>query len=202
MKIFIFKNLEKLRLWTLKWADSKHSALALFALAFAESSFFPIPPDFLLIAILLGNKGRRWVFHSFLTTLFSVLGGIFGYIIGLFFFETLGLFLINTYNLQNEMALVGEYYEANAFLAVFTAAFTPIPYKVFTIAGGFFKISIWQMILASILGRGLRFFGIGFIFNRFGERLGGLIFKYFNVITLVAVLVAVAIYVYFKFFNF
>ena len=202
MKEILFKTKTSVRDWTVKHAEGPNARFWLSAVSFAESSFFPIPPDFLLIAILLGNKGRRWVLHSFLTTLFSVLGGIFGYIIGLFFFETLGLFLINTYNLQNEMALVGEYYEANAFLAVFTAAFTPIPYKVFTIAGGFFKISIWQMILASILGRGLRFFGIGFIFNRFGERLGGLIFKYFNVITLVAVLVAVAIYVYFKFFNF
>ena len=89
MKLFIFNSLEKLRLWTLKWADSKHSALALFTLAFAESSFFPIPPDVLLIGILAVNP-KKWWYYAAVCAVGSVLGGMFGYLIGWGFYEAIG----------------------------------------------------------------------------------------------------------------
>ena len=124
MKLFVFNSLERLRLWTLKWADSKHSALALFALAFAESSFFPIPPDVLLIGILAINP-KKWWYYATVCAIGSVLGGMFGYLIGWGFYEAVGQKIVDIYNLQATVDAIGLKYSANAFLTIFTAAFTP-----------------------------------------------------------------------------
>ncbi len=198
MKLFIFNNLEKLRLWTLKWADSKHSALALFALAFAESSFFPIPPDVLLIGILAINSKRCW-YYAAMCTLGSVLGGMFGYLIGWGFYETVGQKVVDIYNLQATVDAIGLKYSANAFLTVFTAAFTPIPYKLITITAGLFQISFLQLIIASIIGRGARFFIIAAILKIFGQKFNGLVVKYFNILSLVAIVLVVLSFVAIKF---
>ena len=164
MKLFIFNNLEKLRLWTLKWADSKHSTLALFALAFAESSFFPIPPDVLLIGILAINP-KKWWYYAAVCTAGSVLGGMFGYLIGWGFYEAIGQKIVDIYNLQATVDAIGLKYSANAFLTVFTAAFTPIPYKLITITAGLFQISFLQLIIASVIGRGGQIFHNSFCFE-------------------------------------
>ena len=146
-----------LKNWLLNNADSKYSYFALFGISFIEASFFIIPPDIFLIPLVLARR-NKWIFISFITTLGSVVGGIFGYIIGLFFFELFGAYILDVYNLKDYFLTVGNWYSKNAFLAVFISAFTFIPFKVFTLAAGLFKINFFIFIFASAIGRGLRFF--------------------------------------------
>lgn len=198
MKIIFFNSLEKLRLWTLKWADSKHSALALFVLAFAEASFFPIPPDVLLIGILAINP-RKWLRYALICTTGSVLGGLFGYSIGWGFYEAVGQRIVNFYNLQATVDAIGIRYSDNAFLTIFTAAFTPIPFKLITITAGLFKISIVQLLVASLIGRGARFFVVAYALKLFGARFNGLALKYFNILSLIAIMLVIISFAAIKF---
>jgi len=177
------KGMRKLYDWTLKWSKTKYAKLSLFLLAFTESSFFPIPPDVLLIAMTVANRFRWWIFAS-ITTVGSVLGGIFGYYIGVAFFESIGKPIVEFYHLQELVSVVGTKYAENSFLAVFTAAFTPIPYKVFTIAGGVFMIPFNDLVVASILGRGGRFFMVALAIRIFGDKISNVIEKYFDILSL------------------
>jgi membrane protein YqaA with SNARE-associated domain len=146
--------------WVLHWSGHPRAVAALFWLAFAEASFFPIPPDVLLMAMALATPARALRYAAIATT-GSVLGGLAGYGIGFglwraieaFAFRHLG-FLGFTPEL---FAIVQQKYQANALLALFTAAFTPIPYKVFTIAAGVFEVGLPVFVVASVLGRGGRF---------------------------------------------
>lgn len=199
MKIFIFNALEKLRLWTLKWADSKYSSTAIFVLAFAESSFFPIPPDVLLIGILAINS-KKWWYYAGICMAGSVLGGIFGYLIGWGFYEAIGQKIVDAYGLQKTVDAIGLKYSSNAFLTVFTAAFTPIPYKLITITAGLFKISLFQLIVASIIGRGARFLIIAFVLKTFGSKFNNLVIKYFNILSLFAIAIVILSFIAIKFF--
>ncbi|MFH1398254.1 MAG: YqaA family protein [Candidatus Omnitrophota bacterium] len=154
---FPLKLLRKLYDWTLHWAKTPQAQAALFIIAFIESSFFPIPPDVLLIAMVIVQRAK-WFRYALICTIGSVLGALFGYFIGWSFFETFGKTIISFYHLEKQFEVVGRMYADNALIAVFSAAFTPIPYKVFTIAAGLFKISLPTLIVASILGRAGRFF--------------------------------------------
>lgn len=198
MKLFIFNTLERTRLWTLKWAGSKHSAFALFVLAFIEASFFPIPPDVLLIGILAVNA-RKWWYYALIATMGSVIGGAFGYLIGWGLYEGIGARIVEFYNLTSTVDAIGLKYSENVFLTVFTAAFTPIPFKVITIAAGLFRINIWAMIISALAGRALRFFIIAFVLRAFGNRLNGLVIKYFNILSLAAIVIVVLSFVAIKF---
>lgn len=173
---------QKIAEWANKNSDAKKSLWWLSVLSFSESSFFLVPPDVMLIGLLV--KSKRWSYYALVTTLASVAGGMFGYIIGLFFFDTIGQVLVDFYNLQTEMARVGELFADNAFLAIFVSAFTPIPYKVFTISAGIFKINFLTFVIASILGRGMRFFLVAYLMKLYGEKLGHLAYKYFNFFSL------------------
>lgn len=185
MKLFIFNNLEKIRQWTLKWADSKHSAAALFFLAFAEASFFPVPPDVLLIGILAISSVKWWR-YALICVAGSVVGGMFGYVIGWAFYEAIGQRVVDLYNLQPAVDAIGLKYSQHAFLTVFTAAFTPIPFKLITITAGLFKVSFWQVVIASVIGRGARFFMVALFLRIFGKKFNGLVVKYFNALSLAA----------------
>ncbi len=198
MKIFISKITERLRAWTLRWAHTPHMAVALFLIAFTESSFFPIPPDFLMIAILMINA-KRWRRYALIATVGSVLGAVLGYAVGWGFYETVGSRIADAYHLNTAIQLIGSKFEQHAFLTIFTAAFTLIPFKVFTISAGLFKISIWQMLIASIIGRGMRFFIIAWLIHRFGKRLNHLIFKYFNILSVSFVLLLVLGFIIYNF---
>lgn len=191
---------KRLKDWVLKWAHSVHSQTALFALAFAESSFFPVPPDLLLIAILAAGA-RRWIYYAWLTLTGSILGGIFGYLIGWGFYEVLGHKIVEFYNLQETINSIGIKFSDNAFLVVFTAAFTPIPYKLITISAGLFKVSFWQFILASFVGRGVRFFIIAFFMRLFGKNISSVIYKYFNLVSLVIITLIIAGFAAIKFLS-
>ena len=155
----------------------------LFIISFAESSFFPIPPDFFLMPLTL-KRPEKWWKYALNTTSASVLGALFGYMIGSLLFNTLGKWFIDLYNLGDYVIKVGELFKENEFLAIFSAAFTPIPYKVFTIAGGLFHINIPILIISSIVGRGGRFFAVAYLTKVFGKIIGEeVVFKYFNIFT-------------------
>jgi len=189
---------ENIRTWAVAHAEGSHARFWLSVLSFSEASFFPIPPDILLIAILLANKARRWAYWAAITTLFSVLGGIFGYLIGFAFFGLFGERLIAFYHFQDQFFSLKELFDRNAFLAIFAAAFTPIPYKVFTIAAGLFRLDPLAFFVASILGRGIRFFLIAYLLKYFGETLSRVLYKYFNLISfLVLILLVFLIYSFF-----
>lgn len=193
------KQMEKLKIKLrdrmARHIDGPKAGWWLFLISFAESSFFPIPPDLLLIPIVARLRSK-WFYYALITTIASVIGGIFGYFIGALFFDFVGTVLVKTYHLEEELVYVSILFQQNAFLAIFTAAFTPIPYKIFTIAGGLFHINFLVFIVASILGRGMRFFAVAYIMKIFGEQIGRLAFKYFNFLTLVVGIVIVGFIAY------
>ena len=188
---------ETLSAWAVRHAEGKNSKWWLFGISFAESSFFPIPPDVLLVAILMTKERARAFYYASITTAGSVLGGLFGYAIGYFLFQTVGVWLVHTYHLDTQMVTVKKLFADNAFFAIFVAAFTPIPYKVFTIAGGLFGISIPTFIVASILGRGGRFFAVATVMKYFGGHISRLFYEYFNLLSLVTVIIlGIVLYIF------
>jgi membrane protein YqaA with SNARE-associated domain len=154
--------------WTMKWADTPQSLWALFLIAFAESSVFPIPPDVLLIAIVASNTGR-WLSAAAICTLGSVFGAMLGYAIGWGFMATLGQAIVDFYQAQHYWDRVVGLYQGEWgvwFLAA--AAFTPIPYKVATIAAGATLMPFVPFVLVSMLGRAGRFFLVAALLRVFG----------------------------------
>jgi len=180
----------RLREWATRHADGPHAKGWLMVLSFAEASFFPIPPDIFLAAVITAQKDKKWLYYSVITTLASVAGGAFGYFIGIWFFDSIGQFLISFYGLEDSIYKVKDFFVDNAFWAIFISGFSPIPYKVFTISAGFFNINFIIFITASAISRLLRFLPVGYIVNVFGEEIGKFVFRYFNVLT---VLIAISI---------
>lgn len=174
--------------WVLGWADSKWGAAALFVLAFAESSFFPVPPDVLLIALCLGAVARSFR-YALICTVGSVLGAMAGYAIGFFIWQTpAGEFtavadfffrVIPGFDLPTYLE-ISKLYNEYGFWVVFTAGFTPIPFKLITITSGVFNINILVFSLAAIVSRGLRFFLVGWLIWKFGQPIKSFIDRYFN----------------------
>lgn len=178
---------ESTRKWMLENADSKQTQFWLSVISFFEASILPLPPSTFLIAmVVLGKKGR-WLYLALLTTVTSVLGGIFGYIIGFALYDSLGVWIIEQYSLAEEMARIGTLFSGNTFWYLFVSAFTPIPYKAFTIAGGFFGVNLFIFTVASFLGRGLRFVVVAYFGEMFGEHFVKRLFRYFALTTLIAV---------------
>ena len=171
--------LRRLYNWTVGWAERPGSSWALFAIAFVESSFFPIPPDVLLLALCVGAPKKSFRF-ALICSAGSVLGGMFGYLIGYAAWHSVkGLFIPYVFS-QALFDKVQVLYQGNAFLAVLTAAFTPIPYKVFTVAAGVFDVNFWTLVSASIVGRSARFFMVGGTIFFFGAQVKVLLEKYFD----------------------
>ncbi len=177
--------------WVLKWSGHRKAKTALFVLAFAEASFFPIPPDVLLIAMTIAKPVRSRV-YAFFAMLGSVTGGLAGYAIGKllwlgirdFAYRHLGFLGLTPEN----FSLVEQLYNQNAFKAIFAAGFTPIPYKVFTIAAGVFDVTLPVFVLASVLGRSGRFFLVSELVRRMGPRVLPFIERYLGWMTIVFVL--------------
>lgn len=187
----IFGYVRRLKEWVEGYAEKPHAQWALFLIAFAESSFFPIPPDVLLIAmaVMVPKKAFR---YALICSVGSVLGGIFGYYIGWAFFETIGQGIINLYGAQGHYENVKQLYSEHAFLAILSAAFTPIPYKVFTIAAGTFEVPLLTLISASVIGRSARFFLVAGLFYFFGAPIKKFIDKYFEILTVLFLVLFVA----------
>lgn len=212
-----FSWIRKLISWMLHWVKTPYGVLALFIIAFAESSFFPIPPDVLLIALVLGLPKKAFYFAA-VCTIGSVMGGMFGYFLGYEFFGAVNWIMAHIvgeshwFGVMHPSAIpllldgyqfyfypagspyaedsslflqVKHLYDENAFLAVFAAAFTPIPYKIFTVTAGYFHVSFPILIIASILGRGGRFFLVSTLLYFFGLPMKKLIDKYFELFALV-----------------
>ncbi len=176
--------------WTIHWARTSQAPYALFGIAFIESSFFPIPPDVLLIAMTVSDN-KKWARYAAICTAGSVLGALFGYAIGFCFYEAIGRPIVEMYHFQQAMDLVGRKYAENAFLTVFTAAFTPIPYKVITIAAGLFRISLATLVTASIIGRAGRFFLVAGALRLFGKKIADSIEKYFDIFSVLFMLLLI-----------
>lgn len=168
--------------WMLAFADKPHAEKALFGLSFIESSFFPIPPDPLLLA-MGASRPARALRYAAVTTVGSVLGALLGYAIGALLFDTVGEWLLNLYDPQRTMwQRVLEWYGKYGALALLVAAITPIPYKVFTIASGAVGMSLLPFVLVSLLGRGFRFGLEGVLLRFYGAPIVAWISKWFDLV--------------------
>jgi len=182
--------LKNLYNWVLEWSNSKWGAFALFSLAFTEASFFPIPPDVLLIALCLGSRSKSLYFVA-ICSLGSALGAIFGYSIGYFLwwngsqeFSQFANFFFNIIpGFSTEIFFdIKQKYEEWNFWVIFVSGFTPIPFKVFTVSAGAFNINFNLFLIASLIARSARFLIIGGLIWKFGEPIRSFIDKYFNIL--------------------
>jgi membrane protein YqaA with SNARE-associated domain len=190
--------LRRLYDWVLHWADTPYGAWALFLLAFCESSFFPLPPDILLIALSVAvpKKSMR---YALVCSAGSVLGGCFGYLIGWRFMETIGNKIIVFYDFGDKFNYIRQLYQSYDAWAVAVAGFTPIPYKVFTISAGAFGINFPVFLLASLVSRSARFFLVGGLIYKFGPGIQSFIEKYFNILAVVFTVLLIAGFVAIKY---
>ena len=173
--------LRRLYDWVLHWAVTPYGTWALFILAFTESSFFPIPPDVLLIAMCVARPERS-LRYALVCSLGSIFGGCLGYLIGWQFMASVGIRIVDFYGLTDKVAYIETLYNTYDAWAVGIAGFTPIPYKVFTIAAGMFKINFTVFILASMVSRSARFFLVGGLIYLFGPSIQRFIDRYFNLL--------------------
>ncbi|MCD7962838.1 MAG: DedA family protein [Rikenellaceae bacterium] len=191
--------------WVLHWADTKWAVVALLIHAFAESSFFPIPPDVLLIACCLGAVKKSFKFAA-ICTIGSVLGAMVGYCIGHFawltadgeFTSFAGFFFKYVFS-EEAYYSVKEKYDLYNFWVVFTAGFTPLPYKVITITAGVFNINFIMFVIASVISRGMRFFLIGWMIWKFGPPIKIFIDKYFNMLALAFTVLLIGSFIVLKY---
>lgn len=160
--------IQRLVLWVEKWAEHHHAKTALSVVSFVESSFFPIPPFILVVAMLSNENKPSWIRLAIIGTLSSVLGGAAGYFIGKYFYMYLGAPLVAFYGLTEQVESLGQVFKDNVFITILIASVTPVPYKVFTLSAGLFSVNLVAFILASLLGRGIRFFVVAYLSNRYG----------------------------------
>jgi membrane protein YqaA with SNARE-associated domain len=191
--------LRKLYDWVLHWADTPYGTWALFLLAFSESSFFPIPPDVLLIALAVAVPPKAFKYAA-VSSAGSVLGGCFGYLIGWQFMATLGNGIVSFYGLSEKIAYIETLYRTYDAWAIGIAGFTPIPYKVFTISAGAFHINFAVFFIASLVSRSARFFLVGGLIYIFGPRIQRFIDRYFNILAVAFTILLVAGFVVIKHF--
>lgn len=199
--------IKRLYNWVLKWAETPYGVLALFILAFIESIFFPVPPDVLLIALCLGSTQKSFRF-ALICTIGSASGAFIGYAIGYyawmsangdftafanFFFNNIPGFSVSLFNDIKQLFIEWD------FWVVFTAGFTPVPYKVFTISAGVFDINLLMFFTASLISRGARFFIIAFLIWKFGPSIKRFIDKYFNLLAIAFTILLVGGFVMIKF---
>jgi membrane protein YqaA with SNARE-associated domain len=191
--------LSRLYGWVLYWAKTPYGTWALFILAFSESSFFPIPPDVLLIAlsVVLPKKSLR---YALVCSVGSILGGCFGYLIGWQFMATIGDAIIRFYGLIDKYEYIQQLYSLYDAWVVGIAGFTPIPYKVFTITAGAFRINFAVFLIASAVSRSARFFIVGGLIYLFGPKIESFIERYFNPLAIAFVILLILGFVVIKLF--
>ena len=198
-KFFLVRWLYKAKEWTESFADKPHAFFALFLIAFAESSFFPIPPDVLLIAIAVtvpkkSFKAAAWC------SIGSVLGGILGYYIGYYLLETVGYTIIDVLGIQDKWASAVTTFQGDVGMwTLLGAAFSPIPYKLATIAAGATHMDLTYFIIISSLGRAARFFIVGSLFYFMGAKAKEYIDKYFERFTILFVILLIGGFIGFKY---
>ena len=185
--------------WTLKKAEHKYSSWVLSIVSFAESSFFPIPPDVLLIPMIIAKRTKAWT-YAFICTLSSVFGGVVGYAIGFFLFNSIGILIVEFYNLTNSFDTFENYYKEYGILIVLGAGFTPFPFKFITIASGFFSLNIFLFIFTAFIARGFRFYLLAILLFIFGEKIKFLIDKYFNILAVLFFILLIGSFMLIKLF--
>ena len=168
--------LRRLYDWTMAMAGGRYAVPALAGVSFAESSFFPIPPDIVLIPMVLADRARAW-WYAFVATLSSVLGGLFGYLIGAVVFDQIALPLLEFYGYSEQFQTFADWFSDQGAWIVLFAGVTPFPYKVITITSGAVGLSLPVFILASIVARGLRFFIVAGLLYFFGPAIRDFIEK-------------------------
>ena len=189
--------LQKIFDWTERYAEHKNAKRILSLVAFVESSFFPIPPFVMIVAMLTHAKKPSWVQLAVIGTVSSVAGGVAAYFIGKFFYGYIGAPLVAFYGIQAEVAHLGTVFKDHVFATIILASLSPLPYKVFTLSAGLFSVNLWIFIVASIIGRGIRFFAVAYIANRYGVRAKGVMIRQQKNITkifLVTVVLGVVYY--------
>lgn len=177
--------LRRLYDWTLAKAAGPGAERWLIGISFADSSFFPVPPDVMQIPMSIARPERS-LRYAAVSTAASVAGALLGYVIGSLLYKTIGVPLLEFYGYQDRFVAFAADIKANGFLWMLAFAFLPIPYKVATIAAGSVSLSIPVLIAASILGRGGRFFLVALVLRRFGAQAQALIDRYFNTLALIA----------------
>ena len=191
--------LRKLYDWTLEKSKDPKASWFLAIISFSESSFFPIPPDIILIPMIIAKRAKAW-FFAFICTISSVLGGVAGYLIGYFFYLTIGEFIIEFYSYQSEYSDFQTKYEGEIWLwCVFFAGLTPFPFKIITIASGALKINIISFITIALVSRGLRFYLVATLLKFFGNYIKEYIDKYFNILTFVFFILLIGGFIFFKY---
>ena len=157
------------------WAGRKYANYALAIVSFIESSFFPIPPDVMIIPMVIAKK-QHFIKIALIATIFSVLGGLFGYLIGYVFFNEIGFKIFQFYGYENVNVLKEMFSSKQGMFSwfglLFVAGFTPIPFKILTITSGFIHYNIFVFILTCVFTRGLRFLLVAFLTNKFGQKIG------------------------------
>ncbi|MBP6014841.1 MAG: DedA family protein [Alphaproteobacteria bacterium] len=177
--------------WVIRMAEHPKSLWVLFGVSFAESSFFPIPPDVMLIPMILAKRAKAWLIAG-VCTIASVIGGFFGYAIGYFLFETIGQWVINLYGLQGGFAQFQEQFNKWGLWIILIKGMTPIPYKLITIASGAAHFNLAVFAAASLLTRGARFYLVAALLYFFGEPIRSFIEKHLTLVTTAAVVLIVA----------
>lgn len=160
--------LRRLYDWTMSLAARKYAEKALAGVSFIESSVFPIPPDVLLIPMVLAERGK-WIRYAAICTIASIAGALLGYVIGAFLFDVVGKPIISFYNADEAFSRVKVWYDTWGGWGVLFAAITPFPYKVLTIFSGFTGLDLLTFVVVSVVGRGFRFFLVSWLLHRFGE---------------------------------
>jgi membrane protein YqaA with SNARE-associated domain len=183
----------------LLWVQSPFGVWALFFLAVAESSFFPIPPDVFLMVLCIARPSRSFRYAA-ICAVGSVIGGAIGYGLGLGFMDTVGVKILELYGLHDKYQVVQNLYRQYDALAVGAAGFTPLPYKLFTITAGAFRINFVTFMLVSLVSRSARFFLVAALIYKFGAPVRHFIERYFNILTMLFFILLIGGFLVIKFF--
>lgn len=181
---------------TLLWSSHRHARYYLAGVSFAESAFFPIPPDVMLISMGLAIPKRSW-YYALIATIFSVVGGILGYIIGFFGMEFLQPYIEMSSYAKNFHS-VSNWLKAGGVWIVIIGSFTPFPYKIFTISAGAMHLALLPFIIGSLIGRGLRFFLVSGLLYFFGDRLQLRLRSYIDILGWSTIIIFVIVYIIWK----
>jgi membrane protein YqaA with SNARE-associated domain len=190
--------LRRLYDWTLSLAARPSAPYALGAVSFSESSFFPVPPDVMLVPMALARPDKAWL-YAFVCTATSVVGGLVGYLIGALLYDSLGTWLFQVYGLSDGAETFREAYAEYGHWIILLKGLTPIPYKLVTITSGFAGYDLFWFTVLSIITRGARFFFLAALLSRFGPFIRGLLDRHFNVVVAAVVLAFVGGFAAFRY---
>ena len=184
--------------WVIRLAGHPRAIPAMGVVSFAESSFFPIPPDVMLVPMILANRQKAFTI-ALVCTVCSVLGGLLGYAIGFYFFETIGAWVVKTYGLQAGLETFRDEFTRYGTWVILIKGLTPIPYKLVTIASGAAHFDLFTFVWASIVTRGVRFFAVAALLWRFGEPIRSFIEKRLTLLTWLFLIALVGGFVAFRY---